>query len=135
MAYLSAFFNSSLFKYCFRDAFPELLGGTRELSKIFFDKIPVMQVSDEIDAKFSLMVDDIQKAYTVEKAKAIDRAIFELYNLTEDEIKHIGFIDYHDKPTEEPEEKPKKVSKTKSTKVKPAHTPSSTSDDDEEYLD
>ena len=40
MAYLNAFLNSSLFKYCFRDSFPELHGGTRELSKIFFDKIP-----------------------------------------------------------------------------------------------
>lgn len=44
VAYLTAFFNSSLFKYCFRDSFPELQGGTRELSKIFFDKIPVYEV-------------------------------------------------------------------------------------------
>lgn len=26
MAYLNAFLNSSLFKYCFRDSFPELQG-------------------------------------------------------------------------------------------------------------
>lgn len=36
IAYLTAFFNSSLFKFCFRDSFPELQGGTREMSKIFF---------------------------------------------------------------------------------------------------
>lgn len=41
IAFLTVFFNSSIFKFCFRDAFPELQGGTRELSKIFFDKIPV----------------------------------------------------------------------------------------------
>ena len=53
MAFLTAFFNSSLFKFCFRDSFPELQGGTRELSKIFFDKIPVLQVSDSINETFS----------------------------------------------------------------------------------
>ena len=36
--FLTAFLNSSLFKFCFRDNFPELLGGTRELRKIFFEK-------------------------------------------------------------------------------------------------
>jgi hypothetical protein len=40
LAYLTAFLNSSLFKYCFIDNFPELQGGTRELRKIFLDKIP-----------------------------------------------------------------------------------------------
>ena len=47
IAYLTAFFNSSLFKFCFHESFPELQGGTREMSKIFFDKIPVMQVTNE----------------------------------------------------------------------------------------
>ncbi|HAD78849.1 MAG TPA: hypothetical protein DCF99_04815 [Flavobacteriaceae bacterium] len=36
IAYLTAFFNSKIFKCCFKDNFPELQGGTRELSKIFF---------------------------------------------------------------------------------------------------
>ena len=35
ISFLTAFLNSSLFKFCFRDSFPELQGGTRELSKIF----------------------------------------------------------------------------------------------------
>ena len=47
LAYLTAFLNSKLFKCCFRDSFPELLGGTRELRKIFFDKVPVKDISDE----------------------------------------------------------------------------------------
>jgi hypothetical protein len=45
VAFLSAFFNSSLFKYCFRDNFPELQGGTRELSKIFFHYCPTKILS------------------------------------------------------------------------------------------
>ena len=41
VAFLTAFLNSSLFKKCFIDNFPELQGGTRELRKIFFYCCPV----------------------------------------------------------------------------------------------
>ena len=50
--YLTAFLNSSLFKFCFLNNFPELLGGTRELRKIFMETIPIKQVSEEINALF-----------------------------------------------------------------------------------
>ena len=93
MAYLTAFFNSSLFKFCFRESFPELQGGTREMSKIFFDKIPVLQVTNEINAKFKSSVDDIQSDYNKSKAIAIDAMIFDLYNLSEKERQVIGFAE------------------------------------------
>lgn len=92
-AFLTAFFNSSLFKYCFRDSFPELQGGTRELSKIFFDKIPVIEVDGETDSKFKALVDDIQQEYTKEKAIEIDNIIFEMYKLSDDEKSEIGFVE------------------------------------------
>ena len=85
LAYLTAFFNSSLFKLCFRDNFPELLGGTRELRKVFFDKIPVLAVDDETNAKFAALVEDIQQAYSEEKTAKIDQLLFDLYNLSEEE--------------------------------------------------
>jgi len=93
IAYLTAFFNSSLFKFCFRDSFPELQGGTREMSKIFFDKIPVMQVTDEMNARFRSAVNDIQNVYSKSKAMAIDSMIFDLYNLSEKERQVIGFVE------------------------------------------
>ncbi len=93
MAYLTAFFNSSLFKFCFRESFPELQGGTREMSKIFFDKIPVLQVANEINAKFKSSVDDIQSEYKKSKAIAIDAMIFDLYGLSEKERQVIGFVE------------------------------------------
>ena len=93
VAYLTAFFNSSLFKYCFRDSFPELQGGTRELSKIFFDKIPVYKVSDNQDLLFQEAVEDIQHEYTKQKAQRIDSMLFDLYNLTIEERKTIGFVE------------------------------------------
>ena len=92
-AFLTAFLNSSLFKYCFRDSFPELQGGTRELSKVFFDKIPVIQPDEKTEKKFKDLVDDIQREYTVEKAKYIDKLVFDMYNLTEQERKLIGYIE------------------------------------------
>ena len=93
VAYLTAFFNSSLFKYCFRDSFPELQGGTRELSKIFFDKIPVYKVSDAQNLQFQIAVEDIQNEYTNPKAQRIDSMLFDLYNLTTEERKAIGFVE------------------------------------------
>ena len=93
VSYLAAFLNSSLFKFCFRDNFPELLGGTRELRKIFFDKTPVLQVSDYTNGIFREKVNAIQSNYTKEQAKEIDTLLFDLYNLTDDERKIIGFVE------------------------------------------
>ena len=92
VSYLAAFLNSSLFKFCFRDNFPELLGGTRELRKIFFDKIPVKKVSDSVNDTFRCKVNKIQSNYTKEQALEIDMLLFDLYNLTDKERKVIGFI-------------------------------------------
>ena len=93
VAYLTAFLNSSLFKFCFLNNFPELQGGTRELRKIFFDKIPVLKVSDEINNSFIPLLKDIQNEYTKQKAQRIDSMLFDLYNLTTDERKVIGFVE------------------------------------------
>ena len=93
MAYLNAFLNSSLFKYCFRDSFPELQGGTRELSKIFFDKIPVKLVSLEQNEIFRKIVNSVQSDYTNRTTKYIDTLLFDLYNLTTEERKVIGYVE------------------------------------------
>ena len=93
MAYLNALLNSSLFKYCFRDSFPELQGGTRELSKIFFDKIPVKLVSLEQNEIFRKIVNSVQSDYTIEQTKYIDTLLFDLYNLTTEERKVIGYVE------------------------------------------
>ena len=93
VAFLTAFLNSSLFKFCFRDSFPELQGGTRELSKIFFDKIPVIQVDSSTNALFLDHLLDIQNEYTKSKAIAIDIMILDLYNIPKEERELIGFVE------------------------------------------
>jgi hypothetical protein len=59
LGYLTAFFNSKLFRFAFKDYFPELLGDTRELSKIFFENIRVIPVNDIQDKVFTELVDEI----------------------------------------------------------------------------
>ncbi len=93
IAYLTAFLNSSLFKFCFKDNFPQLGEKGRELRKIFFEKIPVKKVSEKENEVFKAAVEDIQKEYSEEKAIKIDKMIFNLYNLNEEERETIGFID------------------------------------------
>ena len=93
LSYLTAFFNSKLFRVCFKDNFPRLQSKGRELSKIFFEKIPIMQVDEKIDKEFEVKVIDIQKEYTTEKYTQIDSLIYTLYDLTPEEI---AFIENED---------------------------------------
>ena len=96
LAFLTAFLNSSLFKFCFSDKFPELQGKTRELSKIFMNEVPVIKVSDEEEARFLKIISDVQNDITKEKLLDIDNAIFDLYQLSKEERELVGFIDYGD---------------------------------------
>ena len=96
--FLTAFLNSSLFKFCFIDNFPELQGGTRELRKIFLDKIPVLQVTEEQNEIFKPLVQKCQQLRlenypSHELEKQIDNIIFDLYRLSEEERKIIGYIE------------------------------------------
>ena len=93
IAFLAAFLNSSLFKFCFLNNFPELQGGTRELRKIFFDKIPVKQVSKDVDNKYYDLVCNMQQNPNKQLAIEIDNLIFSEYGLTEEERQIIGFIE------------------------------------------
>ena len=94
--FLTAFLNSSLFKYCFRDNFPELQGGTRELSKVFFDKISVINVSIETNVEFKKLISGIKKNNKSNKEieLKIDELIYDLYDLSIDERNEIGFIEF-----------------------------------------
>jgi len=62
LSYLTAFLNSALFKCCFRDNFPELMGNTYEVSKIFVDIIPVKKPSPIEATLFEKLVPLVQAA-------------------------------------------------------------------------
>ena len=96
LSYLTAFLNSSLFKYCFKETFTVLFGGARRMLKFHFENLPILEVSDAEDLAFRKLVQDIQSEYSDDKAKAIDERIFDLYGLTQEERDLIGYIDFHD---------------------------------------
>jgi hypothetical protein len=86
--YLVIFFNSKLFRFCYKDNFPELLGETRELRKVFFEKINIKPIEDDLWYKNILqkILDKIKSGLGIHSLQnEIDEKLFELYNLTEQE--------------------------------------------------
>ncbi|MCK6604267.1 MAG: Eco57I restriction-modification methylase domain-containing protein [Ignavibacteriaceae bacterium] len=90
--YLTAFFNSNLFKFCFRDNFPELLGGTRELSKVFFEQIPVKPISDNDEKPFIELVERVTNLKKADKGtdttqieNRIDSLVYDYYEILQSE--------------------------------------------------
>ncbi|MGV0945543.1 TaqI-like C-terminal specificity domain-containing protein, partial [Empedobacter falsenii] len=90
--FLAAFLNSNLFKVCFKDNFPELQGGTRELSKIFFEKIPIIKISSDLNESFKLLFEQFHKneLNVNELNSSINSIILSLYNLKQEEIEFIN---------------------------------------------
>jgi adenine-specific DNA-methyltransferase len=84
---LTAQLNSSLFRFCFKDNFPDLLGNSYELRKIFFDKIPLKRPNPEQARVFEVLVGWVQvgKRYDVSAFKTafveslIDACMLEMY--------------------------------------------------------
>jgi methylase of polypeptide subunit release factors len=98
LEYLTCFFNSKLFRFCFLNNFPRLVGETRELRKIFFLEIPVIKVSDEINSHFRKVISNIhdtRKIGTTTEAieEEANTMIFKLYRLTKQDIKVINQFD------------------------------------------
>lgn len=106
--YLTAVFNSSLFKCCFKDNFPELLGNTYELRKVFFEKIPIKKPTKEQIELFEILVDYVQFAKSADAPKdalppcdviaafleeVIDACVMEVYFYDHMKEKELNFIE------------------------------------------
>lgn len=90
LGYLTAFFNSGLFQYCFFEDFPPIQGGNRELREVIFERIPVKDVTDEEDAEYERIVMEIQQMKregqsTEEKEHELDLMILAHYGITDQE--------------------------------------------------
>jgi adenine-specific DNA-methyltransferase len=60
LAYLTAALNSTVFRCCFMDNFPNLGEDRRELRKIFMDKIPIKKPTAQQAALFEALVPMVQ---------------------------------------------------------------------------
>lgn len=84
---LTAQFNSSLFRFCFKDNFPDLLGNSYELRKIFFDKIPLKHPSSVQTHVLEVLVGWVQEGkradaptfITAFVESVIDACVLEMY--------------------------------------------------------
>ena len=90
LGYLTAFSNSTLFRYCFFEDFPPIQGGNRELREVLIGRIPVKDVSDEEDAEYERRVMEIQQMKrqalpTEEKEHELDMMILTHYGMS-----HLG---------------------------------------------
>ncbi|HMU05603.1 MAG TPA: TaqI-like C-terminal specificity domain-containing protein, partial [Saprospiraceae bacterium] len=84
--WLVCFFNSKLWAYCFRDNFPELLGGTRELRKVFMEEIKIKKVDDDILEKCKAFIHRIKLGDETAKDE-IELLVYNVYGLTDAEIR------------------------------------------------
>ena len=96
LKYLTGYFNSKVAARWIRENCPELQGGTRELSKIFFENIsipPVTETNQHLVAQIEGNVDKILDAKDTdpdadvsELENEIDQIVYLLYDLTPEEI-------------------------------------------------
>ena len=96
LGYLTAFFNSALFRYCFTDNFPIIQGAGREMNESIFKRIPVKDVTDEENAEYERRVMEIQQMKregqsTEEKEHELDLMILAHYGITEPEQQNLFF--------------------------------------------
>ena len=56
-------------------------------------RIPVKLVSLEQNEIFRKIVNSVESDYTIEQTKYIDTLLFDLYNLTTEERKVIGYVE------------------------------------------
>ncbi len=72
LPYLTAVLNSSLFRCCFRDNFPEYSGNAYRLFAVFFDKIPIRKPQGDERELFAALVDYVQFAKATNTALSTD---------------------------------------------------------------
>ncbi len=96
MGYLTAFLNSKIFRFTFKEFFPELLGDTRELSKTFFEKVTVKVIDEGKTQFFETLVDEIYELKKMGKDTQlmeleIENKLAEIYSLSANDISLINF--------------------------------------------
>ena len=95
LGYLTAFLNSKLFRFAFREYFPELLGDSRELSKIFFENVKIIQIDDERNDFFTALVEQIVQIKLKGEdwsncQNTIENELAKLYSLSKEEQDLLG---------------------------------------------
>lgn len=95
--YLTILLNSNLFRFCFKNHFPELLGEARELRKVFFEKISLIQIKDETWYKEMLeqILSKMKEGLPINALqREVEEKLYDLYDLSTDERDLIQLASY-----------------------------------------
>jgi len=92
--YLVGVLNSKLWKFAFKDRFPELLGDAKEVRKVFFEKVPVMLPKGDYEKSVSALVDDIialkkTNSSTDAAIAELNAVVYRMYGLNEEEVRMV----------------------------------------------
>ena len=94
LKYLTAMLNSRLITYAFKRYYAggDLRGNTFRYKKVFLEKLPIARILESEQKPFEEFVDTILEKKergedTTEEEREIDRLVYELYGLTDEEIK------------------------------------------------
>jgi len=92
--YLLGFLNSSVGRWLIQEYVTKLDTGGYMMQKVFLDKVPIFEPTEEQESEIVTLVDKIllskeSKTSTKELEKELDELIFKLYDLTEEERKQI----------------------------------------------
>jgi hypothetical protein len=87
LSYLTSIFNSPLFRFFFKDNFPELLGNSFETRSVFFEKIPIKKPDPTTEWVFERLADYIIRAKRSKEHKMaglffqqlVNGLVYELY--------------------------------------------------------
>lgn len=63
------------------------------MRKVFLEKIPVLKVNSNVNSKLKYLVEKVQSQASKSIEIEIDNILFDLYDLTTEERKEIGFIE------------------------------------------
>ena len=96
LKYLTGYFNSKVAAKWIRENCPELQGGTRELSKVFFENISIPPITEANQYLVTEIEERVDKILAAKRANPnedvsvleneIDEIVYLLYDLTPDEI-------------------------------------------------
>lgn len=128
--YILGVLNSKLGRFITKLYVTQLQERQYRMLAQYVSKFPIVKPLKSIETEISAKVAQILTDSSVSLYGEIDTIVYNLYGLSPEEIDFIEH--YGDKPVEEPEEKPKKVSKPKGAK---ATVQSSLASSDDEYLD
>lgn len=95
LKYLIGALNSRLWKFAFKDRFPELLGETREVRKVFFEKVPVKKVTPLYEKAIESQVDKIihRKRERIDSTNLLDEVDILVYRMYELDYSEVRIID------------------------------------------